>query len=136
MSALSPCKLRAIINLLSDPMQAGAAAHILAQEAERRGVLVADLIAEALAPPAAETPAPDPSDSIDVAIGRRIDGDTYGLQAEVHYETDRAWLIASPTGGPEVWLPKSRVERHGEDPVGRAIFILPIWLARKKGFLQ
>jgi hypothetical protein len=44
---LSSPKLRAIVNLLSDPLQAGAAANILAKEAHARGLLVADLISEA-----------------------------------------------------------------------------------------
>ena len=46
-------KLRAIVNLLSDPLQSHAAANILTEEAKRRSCLVADLLAEALrtAPP-------------------------------------------------------------------------------------
>ena len=42
-------KLRAVVNLLSDPLQAHAAAAVLAREAEERKVLVADLIAQTLA---------------------------------------------------------------------------------------
>jgi hypothetical protein len=37
------------------------------------------------------------------------------------------WPIES-----ETWLPKSQVRHHGEDAAGRAIFVVPIWLARKK----
>jgi hypothetical protein len=55
-----------------------------------------------------------------------------GLRSEIRYETERAWLMTSPVGG-ETWLPKSQCEHHCEDPVSRAIFIIPNWLARKKG---
>ena len=50
---LSADKLRAIVNLLADPMQAHAVAHRLTKEAKARGVLVADLIGQTLAPPSA-----------------------------------------------------------------------------------
>ena len=52
-------KLRAVVNLLSDPLQSHTAANIRAEEAKRRSCLVADLLAEALAPaprPAAVLP--------------------------------------------------------------------------------
>ena len=42
--------------------------------------------------------------------------------------------MRTPAGG-ETWLPRSQIERHGEDPQGRAIFVIPVWLARRKGFL-
>jgi len=140
--ALTDAKLRLIVNQLADSGTAHAAAHILAAEAKERGLLVSELLA-GLGPPTpaapgatpAPPPEPDPEDSIDVAIGKRIDSATYGLQAEVHHESEKAWLVTSPVGGPEVWLPKSQVEHHGEDAIGRAIFILPTWLARKKGFI-
>jgi hypothetical protein len=110
-------------------------------------MLVSELIASVSGAPAAATEttpsAPSPSfsdveadsDRIEIAIGKRINFNVYGLRAEVHHETDRTWLVASPTGGPQVWLPKSRVEQHGADAAGRMIFTLPMWLARRKGFL-
>jgi hypothetical protein len=63
---ISPSKLRAVVNLLADPLQAGAAANILATEAKERGLLVADLIAETTA--AAE---PSWQDVAPVGAGRR-----------------------------------------------------------------
>jgi hypothetical protein len=137
--SLTAAKLRAVVNLLSDPLQAHAAAHILAEEAKPREVLVADLVAESLAPTRASGP-PPPSfsdvddDRIDVAVGKRINLSAYGLRTEVLAETGKAWLARSPAGG-ETWLPRSQVEHHGAGAVGRAIFILPAWLAKKKGFL-
>ncbi len=47
---LTPQKLRAVVNLLADPLQAAAAANILATEAAQRKLLVADLVAEAMSP--------------------------------------------------------------------------------------
>ena len=41
---LSDAELRAVVNLLSDPLQAHAATHVLAEAAKERGVLVAELI--------------------------------------------------------------------------------------------
>jgi hypothetical protein len=139
--SLTDAKLRAVVNLLGDPLQAHAAAHVLAEEAKRRSMLVSDLIAQSLAPAQASTP-PTPSfsdveadsDRIDVAIGKRINFAAYGLRAEILGETEKAWLRRTPAGG-ETWLPKSQVEHHGEDAAGRAIFIVPAWLWRKKGFL-
>jgi hypothetical protein len=139
--SLTAAKLRAIVNLLGDPLQAHAAAHVLAEEAKRRGKLVSDLIEESLA--AARGSAPPPprfsdieadSDRIDVAIGKKINLNVFGLRAEVLGETAKAWLARTPAGG-ETWLPRSQVKHHGEDPAGRTIFVLPSWLARKKGFL-
>lgn len=134
----SDAKIMAVINLLGDPLQAHAAAHALAQEAKRRKMLVADLVAESLAQAQPSTaPAPKFSDvdddRIDVAIGKRINFDTYGLRAEILGETNRAWLARAPGGG-EFWLPKSQCQHHGADAVGRAIFIVPAWLWKKKGF--
>jgi hypothetical protein len=142
--SLTNARLKAVINLLADPLQAHAAAHVLAEEAKRRGKLVADLVAESLAPAQASAPpptAPAPSFSdvdiddarIDVAIGKRINSSVYGLRAEVLAETAKAWLARTPSGR-ETWLPRSQVESHGADAAGRTIFILPVWLARKKGF--
>jgi hypothetical protein len=135
----SDAKLRAVVNLLSDPLQAHAAAHALAEEAKRRKMLVADLVAESLAPTQASAPPPPKfsdvdDDRVDVAIGKRINFNAYGLRAEVLGETGKAWR-ARALGGGEVWLPKSHVDRHGEDAVGRTIFVLPSWLARREGFL-
>jgi SH3-like domain-containing protein len=138
--SLSAAKLRLIVNQLADPGTAHAAAHVLAVEAKERNVLVADLVAQALAPPQASSSTPPPtfsdidSDRIDVAVGKRINFNVYGLRTEVLAETEKAWRMRTPAGG-ETWLPKSQVEHHGEDAVGRAILVLPMWLARKKGFL-
>jgi hypothetical protein len=75
----SDAKLRAIVNLLGDPLQAHAAAHALAEEARRRKMLPADLVAASLAPAQASAPPPPKfsdveadSDRIDVAVGKRI----------------------------------------------------------------
>ncbi len=137
--SLTDAKLRSVINLLGDPLQAHAAAHVLSEEAKRRGCLIADLVAESLAPAQASEPPPPnfsdvDDDRVDVAVGRRINFNVYGLRAEVLGETGKAWRTRAPGGG-ESWLPKSQVEHHGEDAVGRAIFIVPAWLWRKKGFL-
>jgi hypothetical protein len=110
-------------------------------------MLVSELIASVSGAAAAGTSAmpstPSPtfsdveadSDRIEIAIGKRINFNCYGLRAEVHHETDRAWLVTSPIGGPQIWLPKSQVEHHGEDAVGRSIFVIPMWLARKARLL-
>jgi hypothetical protein len=137
--SLTDAKLRAVVNLLGDPLQAHAAAHVLAEEAKRRGVLVADLVAESLTSTQASAPPPPKfsdvdDDRIDVAIGKRINFNAYGLRTEILGETDRAWRVRTPAGG-ESWLPKSQCQHHGEDAVGRAILIVPTWLWRKKGFL-
>jgi hypothetical protein len=87
--SLTDAKLRSVINLLGDPLQAHAAAHVLAEEARRRGCLIADLVAESLAPAQASAPPPAQSfsdveadgDHIDVAIGKRINFNCYGLRA-------------------------------------------------------
>jgi plasmid stability protein len=136
--SLTDAKVRGLTNLLSDPLQAHAAAHLLSEEARARGLLVADLIAKAISPAQPSTaPAPKFSDvnddRIDVAIGKRTDFNAYGLRAEVLGETDRAWLARTPGGG-ESWLPKSQCQHHGADAVGRAIFIVPARLWKKKGF--
>jgi hypothetical protein len=68
---LSSAKLRAVVNLLADPLQVHAAAHVLAEEAKARGVLVSDLIAGILAPTPPPPSAPefsDVADSIDTTI--------------------------------------------------------------------
>jgi hypothetical protein len=56
------------------------------------------------------------------------------MPSEILAETDKAWCAQLPSGD-EMWLAKSVVDNHGEDPQGRAIFILPRWLARKDGLL-
>jgi hypothetical protein len=145
---LSVQKLRAVINMLSDAPSAAAAAHILAKEARERGLLVSDLIATALAPaPSVRPPEPSaPSTAPPTAPNwrdvepiddggpyvKRLGGATIGLVGEVLAETDMAWLVETPDAEP-AWLPKSRVENHGEDPFGRAILILPLWLGRRLG---
>ena len=131
--ALTGDKLRKVVNMLSEPLQAHAAAHLLSVEAKERGVLVADLIADVLAPPPMATSAVAPTFS-DVATGRRVNRETYGLQSFIFRETTKAWLVETPDGADQVWLPKSECEHHGEDSVGRAILVVPMWLARKKGF--
>jgi hypothetical protein len=141
----SPARLRAIVNLLADPLQASAAAHALTQEANRRRVLVADLVAEATAPAAPYTPPiiPDPAPStaptwqdtepLDAASTvQRINADHVGLVAKVIHETEKAWLITTPAGK-EAWLAKSPCQYHGDDGRGRAILIVPNWLAGKIG---
>jgi hypothetical protein len=142
-------KLRAVVNLLSDPLQAHAAAHLLAQEAKARGVLIADLVALATASteppgaskaaPAAAPAAPEFRDLHDLDDGRlqttlvrRINPQTVGLIGELRVETEKAYCVRGPNGA-EIWLPKSQAEHHGEDPVGRSIFVLSAWIARKKG---
>jgi hypothetical protein len=140
--SLTDAKVRSVINLLGDPLQAHAAAHVPAEEAKRRSMLVSDLIAQSFAPAQASAPSPAPSfsdveadsDHIDIAIGKRINFNCYGLRAQVLGETTKAWLTRTPAGG-ETWLPRSQCQDHGEDAVGRTIFVLPSWLARKKGFL-
>jgi hypothetical protein len=132
---LSSDKLRRIVNQLADSGTAHAAAHILAEEAQRRNILVSDLVAQALAP-TAPAQAPPAFSDVGAAAGRRINSTIYGPQAAIRYETDKAWLVASPVGGPDVWLPKSQTEYHGDDLLGRAIFVLPNWLARRKGLLS
>jgi hypothetical protein len=127
-------QLRKIANMLSDERQAPVALNMLRAEAEERRVLVADLMAS-LAPPQAAPEPSAPTDSIDIAIGKRIDHARYGLQSEILHQTEKAWLVRPPVGGPDVWLPKSQAEHHGEDYVGRAILILTIWIAREKGFI-
>jgi hypothetical protein len=63
---------------------------------------------------------------------KRIDAQNIGLVSAVIADTPKAWCAALPDGG-EAWLAKSVVENHGEDPGGRAILILPRWLAAKIG---
>jgi hypothetical protein len=65
---------------------------------------------------------------------RRIDADHVGLVSGILAETDKAWCARVPSGD-EMWLAKSVVENHGGDPQGRAIFVIPKWLARKGGLL-
>jgi hypothetical protein len=130
-------KLRKIVNMLADPGSAHVAANLLATEARERHCLVADLIAETLAPPSMATPTftdvRTESDNPFAGIGQRIDRDHYGLQSYVAHETPKAWLVEGPDGE-QVWLPKSQCEHHGEDPSGRIVFTLPVWLAKAKGF--
>jgi hypothetical protein len=141
-------KLVAIVNLLSDPGSAANAASILAREAKERGLLVADLIAQATsgsltaprqpdAQPAARQTEPGFADigdgpNDDGPYVRRIDSESVGLVSEIIAETTKAWRVELP-GGTAIWLAKSVVDHHGEDPQGRSIFTVPCWLARKGG---
>jgi hypothetical protein len=136
-------ELRAVANLLSDRLQAHAAANILAEEAKRRSYVVADLLTEALA---AATPTQRAElapafhdivvdDEIGVSIGRRINAESYGLRSEIIATTETAVLIRT-RANTKVWLPKWQIKRHGEDAVGRAILMVPVWLARKAGLLS
>jgi hypothetical protein len=135
----SAAKLRSIVNLVSDPGSAANAAGILAKEAKERGLLVAGLVAQTMAAPA-PIPSPPPSwqdvepVDDDGPYVMRIGPDHIGLVSEILAETDKAWCAQLPSGD-EMWLAKSVVDNHGEDPQGRAIFILPRWLARKGGLL-
>jgi hypothetical protein len=124
----------AVMNLLADPLQAAAAANILSAEAAQRGVLVADLIAETLAPEPTAAPVWQDVEPIDDGgfVARRIDAGRVGVLAEVIRETDKAWLIEDAHGN-DVWLAKKPCEHHGEDPRGRAILIVPKWLAKRVG---
>jgi hypothetical protein len=148
--SLSVQKLHGVINLLSDPLQAGNAAFILTSEAKERGVLVADLMLLVSSAPtsSAQTyrPPPPPSDPSpssppcwqdvepiddDGPYAQRL-GQHVGLVSEILGETDKAWLVLTPSRD-EAWLAESVVENHGEDRRGRAILVLPKWLARKIG---
>jgi hypothetical protein len=107
---LSATKLRAVVNLLADPLQAHAAANILATEAKARGVVVADLIASsAIALP----PPPTFHDVEGGSYVRRIDAEHIGVVAELLHETPKAWLVSKPSDGEPIWLPKSQCRRHG-----------------------
>jgi hypothetical protein len=128
---ITGAKLRAIVNLLADPLQAHAAANILAKEAAERKVLVADLIAEGL--DLAEEPLAEP-ESLTKPEGKVLNDESYGLQSLITAATEKAWLVDSPNGG-ETWLPRSQCQSHGLDAYGRTILIVPMWLARKKGFV-
>jgi hypothetical protein len=107
-------KLRAVVNLLSDPLQSHAAANILAEEAKRRSRLVADLLAGALAPAPPTQPAePAPAfrdvvveDDIGVSIGTRINAEIYGLRSEIIATTEKAISIPM-RANPKVWPPKN-----------------------------
>jgi hypothetical protein len=141
-------QLRSVANMLSDPGSAANAAGILAKEAQARGVLIADLIAQALAPtpssapPPAESAAPSTAPSwrdvepIDdgAAYMHRIGANHVGLVGFVVAETDKAWRVETPNAEP-AWLPKSQCEHHGEDTYGRTILIVPVWLARRARLL-
>jgi hypothetical protein len=74
----------------------------------------------------------EPADDDDDAwpYTKRIGVDHVGLVSTILGETDEAWLAGTPDGG-EAWFAKSVVENHGEDPQGRAIRVIPRWLAKK-----
>jgi hypothetical protein len=50
------------------------------------------------------------------------------LAAEVIQETSKAWLVRMEDNREE-WLPKSACERDDNE------FIIPLWLAEKKGLV-
>jgi hypothetical protein len=128
---LSATKLRAVVNLLADPLQAHAAANILATEAKARGVVVADLIASSAIAPSP----PPPSQPIGSYV-RRIDGEHIGVVSRLIHETPKAWLVSKPSDGEPIWLPKSQCQRHGEDHQGRLIIVVPTWLALRNGITR
>ncbi|MFZ0602080.1 MAG: hypothetical protein WAN05_12100 [Roseiarcus sp.] len=137
-------QLRGVVNLLADPQQAGNAASILAREAAARGLLVSDLVAQTMAsmlassspPPSAPPTAPRWQDVESIDDGspyvKQIDADHIGLVAGVIAETPKAWCAQLPNGL-EAWLAKSVVENYGEDASGRAILVVPKWLAKRIG---
>jgi hypothetical protein len=132
---LTAARLRAMVNLLADQRQAHAVANLLAEAARARGMLISDLVAEALTSSSgASTSAPTFSEIDDAdrttAIESPINANFFGLRTQILGETPKAWLARTPARG-EVWLAKSQVEHHGEDAAGRAILIIPTWLARK-----
>lgn len=45
-------------------------------------------------------------------------------------QTKKAWLLNFGEGRPQVWLPKSQIER-----VGNCTWLIPEWLAGKAGLL-
>ena len=110
---LSATKLRGVVNLLADPLQASAAAGILAAEARERGVLVADLIAETMSPPSEAVAAPTLRDVAPIDDGgfyaRRIDAEHVGVLAEVIHETDKAWKRSRTRTAMESGWRQSRV---------------------------
>ena len=147
---LSVQKLRGVINLLSDPLQAGNAAFILTREAKERGVLVADLMLLVSSastssaqtyrpppPPPKPEPTAEPTSSDVKSYDDRAkpftkslgDGDV-GLASAILSETPKAWLVAKPDGT-KAWLAKSQVLHRGEDRRGRAYFSIPAWLAKR-----
>jgi hypothetical protein len=119
---LSTQKLVAIANMLSDPRSAGNAASILAREAHGRGILVADLIAQARASTSASPPPPQsapptaPSWQDVESVNDRepytkpIGPDHVGLVSEILAETPKAWCAQKPDGD-EAWLAKSVTEK-------------------------
>jgi hypothetical protein len=138
---LTARKLRGVINLLSDPLQAGAAVNILAQEAQRRRMLVPDLIAEvaglasmsmSVESAAPEAPTPWREAGEDGAYAKRVDDRRISLVGPVVHETEKAWRIKTPDGG-LAWLAKSQCGHHGEDDRGRTILLVPRWLADRIG---
>ena len=114
----------------------GQCAFWLVAEAWMRKTRSKAMCGKAIAP-AARPPAfsdIDDENDIEIAIGKRINAENYGLRSEILHETDKAFLVRTP-GRKQAWLAKSQVEHHGEDAIGRAILIVPMWLARKAGLL-
>ena len=133
-------QLRKIVNMLADDRQAPVALDMLRTEAKERRVLVSDLLVSLTAPavpvPQAQPQPPTPAESIRDVVGQILTNPPrYGLKTQILGETDKAWKVRSPIGSLPEWIPKSQAEHRGEDSVGRAIFILTLWIAREKGFI-
>ena len=61
--------------------------------------------------------------------------DIIDIAADLHHETDNAYLLADgrekADGSPmKEWVPKSKVENNGD-----GTFAMPEWLAQEKGFI-
>jgi hypothetical protein len=117
---LSVKQLRSVVNLLSDSGSAANAAGILTREAQTRGILVADLVSGALASKPPSPPPRDPAPSTAPAFHDIEPVDDGGPYVKVQLPN-----------GDEMWLAKSVVENHGDDRQGRAIFVIPKWLAKR-----
>jgi hypothetical protein len=136
---LSATKLRAVVNMLSDPGSAANAASILAREAKDRGLLVADLVAQTIAStPSVAPPPPEPAAPSTAPTWQDVepidDGGPYVQRLGQHIGLVGVMVAETPKGA-DAWLPKSQVENHGEDTYGRGIFIIPTWLAKRGNLL-
>jgi len=52
----------------------------------------------------------------------------FDLAAEVHHETEKAWLLNDGTR--KAWVAKSTAEDNGD-----GTFTMPLWVAKDKGFV-
>jgi hypothetical protein len=114
----------------------------LTEEARRRNVLVADLIAipPSTSPPTAPLEPTAPPHWQDVepiddggAYVKRL-GARFGLVSPVFGETAKAWRVALPNGE-LAWLPKLQCACHGADQRGRLILVLLGWPAARIGLM-